>query len=264
MAFRHTPPCCRAARVAESKLLTGATALAELLRASFGPRARAVLVAGSPGVPRLCERGVTIARQLELRDEVEQRGARLLGQAAIQTDEAVGDGTTTATLIAHALFVAGLRHVAAGARATELERSWLHGARLASAALDRLARVSADSRRAKVVPGAGVALLRAAAAIDVAAAADCDDRRAGLDMLARALELPTRLIAGSCGHDPARVVEWVRAAHGWFGFDPVTGAYGDLLASGVVDALDVVCVALDNAVAVAASLVAEAAAEHRT
>lgn len=249
--------------MAESKLLTGATALAELLRASFGPRARAVLVAGSPGVPRLCERGVTIARQLELRDDVEQRGARLLAEAAMRTDEAVGDGTTTATLIAHALFAAGLRHVAAGARATELERSWLHGARLASAALHRLARVGAD-QRAKIVPGAGVALLRAAAAIDDAAVADRDDRRVGLDMLARALELPTRLIASSCGHDPARMVEWVRADHGWSGFDPVTGAYGDLLATGVVDALDVVCVGLDNAVAVAASLVAEASTEHRT
>ncbi len=98
----------------------GATQLAEAVRVTLGPRSKCVLIGRAYGSSQVCDDGVTIARELRLEDPEEHLGAHVLRQAAVRTGDAVGDGTTTATLLAHAMFAEGVRNVVAGASALEL------------------------------------------------------------------------------------------------------------------------------------------------
>lgn len=107
---------------AREKLLSGATALADAVRVTLGPRSKCVLIEKKFGSPIVCNDGVTIATELELADAEENLGVRMLREAAERTGDAVGDGTTTATILAHAIFSEGLRNIAAGASAVELKR----------------------------------------------------------------------------------------------------------------------------------------------
>jgi chaperonin GroEL len=100
---------------ARAKLLRGATALAEAVRITLGPRSKSVLIAKKWGAPIVCNDGVTIAKELELKDLEEDLGVRTIRQAAERTGDAVGDGTSTATLLAHAIYADGVRNVEAGA-----------------------------------------------------------------------------------------------------------------------------------------------------
>ena len=92
--------------VAREKVLRGATALAKAVRVTLGPRSKSVLIGKRWGNPTVCNDGVTIARELELPDDEENLGARVLRQAAERTGDSVGDGTPSATLLAHAMFAA--------------------------------------------------------------------------------------------------------------------------------------------------------------
>jgi chaperonin GroEL len=105
-----------------------------------------------------------------------------------------------------------------------------------------------------VVPGAGLALLRAIPAVEAEAARADGDERAGLQILRRALEAPARQIAENSGVDGGVVVEKMRAGTGSFGFDASTGKYVDLVESGIIDPTKVVRLALENAVSVAGVL----------
>jgi chaperonin GroEL len=105
-----------------------------------------------------------------------------------------------------------------------------------------------------VVPGAGLSLLRAMAALETEAAKRAGDERTGLLILQRALEAPTRQIAANSGADGGVVVDRMRASQGTVGFDAATGRYVDLVEAGIVDPTKVVRVALENAVSVASVL----------
>ena len=105
-----------------------------------------------------------------------------------------------------------------------------------------------------IVPGGGLACLRAAAACGKLEAETDGDERTGVRILARALEEPARQIALNSGADPGVVVERMRNGTGAYGFDAARGTYGDLLEAGIVDATKVVRVALENAVSVASVL----------
>lgn len=107
---------------AREKALRGATALADAVRITLGPRSKCVLIQRKWGTPLVCDDGVTIAKELELADLEEDLGVRMLRQAAQRTSDAVGDGTTTSTLLAHAMFADGLKNVVAGASAIHLKR----------------------------------------------------------------------------------------------------------------------------------------------
>lgn len=120
---------------ARSKLLTGVAQVADALRVTLGPRSRSVLIGKSWGTPEVCDDGVTIARTISLKDPVENIGAQMVRQAAMRTGDAVGDGTTTSTLLAHALYSEGLRNVVAGASALELRRALDDGAAIVIEAL---------------------------------------------------------------------------------------------------------------------------------
>src|SRR5687768_1021475 len=102
---------------AREKVLHGAAARADAVRVTVGPRARSVHIGRRWGKPVVCNDGVTIARTLELEDPEENLGAQVLKEAAEKTGDAVGDGTTTATLLAYAIYSEGMHNVAARASA---------------------------------------------------------------------------------------------------------------------------------------------------
>jgi chaperonin GroEL len=136
---------------AREKLLRGATALADAVRVTLGPKSKCVLIQRSFGSPLVCNDGVTIAREVELKDANENLGVQMIRQAAERTGEAVGDGTSTATILAHAIFADGLRNVVAGASAIDIKRGLDRGAAVAVQSLRALSRpVKSRLERAQV------------------------------------------------------------------------------------------------------------------
>src|SRR5690348_13196227 len=107
---------------AREKILRGATQLADAVRVTLGPRSKSVLIEKKWGAPIVCNDGVTIAKEFDLKDPEEDLGARMLRQAAEKTGDLVGDGTSTATVLAHAILSDGVRNVVAGASAIDLKR----------------------------------------------------------------------------------------------------------------------------------------------
>jgi chaperonin GroEL len=134
---------------ARGKILAGATALADAVRSTLGPKSKCVLIERKWGSPLVCNDGVTIAKQVNLEDPEENLGARMLREAAERTGDAVGDGTTTSTLLAHTIFSEGLRNVVAGASAVDVKRGLDRGVIAAVKALKALSRPVA-SRLEKV------------------------------------------------------------------------------------------------------------------
>lgn len=125
---------------AREKVLRGATQLADAVRVTLGPKSKSVLIQKKWGTPLVCNDGVTIAKEFELKDPEENLGARMLRQAAERTGDVVGDGTSGSTVLAHAMFADGVRNVVAGASAIDVKRGLERAARAASAALTAMAR----------------------------------------------------------------------------------------------------------------------------
>ncbi|MBM3777254.1 MAG: chaperonin GroEL [Acidimicrobiia bacterium] len=136
---------------AREKVLHGAAALAEAVRVTLGPRSRSVLIERKWGKPVVCNDGVTIAKEFALKDPEEDLGAQMLRGAAESTGDVVGDGTTTATLLAHAIVAEGMRNIAAGASAIDLKRGLDRGARLAIDALRAQSRPVQSEREKRQV-----------------------------------------------------------------------------------------------------------------
>ena len=134
---------------ARERVLRGATALADAVRVTLGPKSKSVLLAKKWGGPIVCNDGVTIAKELELKDPEENLGVQMIRQAAERTGDSVGDGTTTSTLLAHAIFADGVRNLAAGASAIDLKRGLDRGLRIAVDAIKALSR-PVQSRKEKV------------------------------------------------------------------------------------------------------------------
>jgi chaperonin GroEL len=108
---------------------------------TLGPRSRSVLIETKWGQPIVCHDGVTIAKEFSLKDPDENLGAQMLRGAAERTGDSVGDGTTTSTLLAHAILADGIRNIAAGASAIDLKRG-----------LDRSAGAAIDALKAQSRP----------------------------------------------------------------------------------------------------------------
>jgi chaperonin GroEL len=126
--------------VAREKLLSGTRALADAVRVTLGPKSKSVLIQRKWGGPIVCNDGVTIAKEVKLKDPEEDLGAQMMRQAAEKTGDAVGDGTSTATILAQAIFADGLRNVVAGASAIDLRRGLDMGLKAATEALRKLSR----------------------------------------------------------------------------------------------------------------------------
>lgn len=125
---------------ARTKLLAGARVLADAVRPTLGPESRSVLIEKKFGQPVVCDDGVTIARAINLRDQDENLGAQMLKAAATQTGDELGDGTTTSTLLAYAIFAEGLRNVIAGSSAIALKRGLERACEIAVKSLAELSR----------------------------------------------------------------------------------------------------------------------------
>jgi chaperonin GroEL len=136
---------------AREKVLRGTAQLADAIRLTLGPKSKSVLIQKKWGTPIVCNDGVTIAKELELEDPEENLGAQMLRQAAEKTGDVVGDGTSTATVLAHAIFADGVRNVAAGASAVDLKRGLDRALEAAVKAIKALAKpVSSRKEKAQV------------------------------------------------------------------------------------------------------------------
>jgi chaperonin GroEL len=136
---------------AREKILRGATQLTDAVRVTLGPRSKSVLIEKKWGAPIVCNDGVTIAKEFDLKDPEENLGAQMLRQAAEKTGGLVGDGTSTSTILAHAIFADGLRNVAAGASAIDIKRGLDRATKSAIEALKALSRpVATRKEKAQV------------------------------------------------------------------------------------------------------------------
>ncbi len=107
---------------AREKLKRGVDALADAVKVTLGPKGRNVVIGKKFGAPHITKDGVTVAKEIELEDEVENMGAQMVKEVASKTADIAGDGTTTATVLAQAIIGAGLKNVAAGANPMDLKR----------------------------------------------------------------------------------------------------------------------------------------------
>ena len=107
---------------ARDRLKRGVDHLANAVKVTLGPKGRNVIIDKKFGAPQVTKDGVTVAKEIELKDAVENMGAQMLKEVASKTADAAGDGTTTATVLAQAIVTAGLRNVAAGANPMDLKR----------------------------------------------------------------------------------------------------------------------------------------------
>jgi len=107
---------------ARSGLFEGVSKLTDAVKVTMGPRGRNVLIQKSYGAPHITKDGVSVAREIELDDSLENMGAQLVKEVAANTADEAGDGTTTATVLAHSIFKEGLRNVTAGANPIEVKR----------------------------------------------------------------------------------------------------------------------------------------------
>jgi len=131
---------------AREKILRGATQLCDAVRVTLGPKSKSVLIQKSWGSPVVCNDGLTIAKEFDLKDPEENLGAQMLRQAAEKTGDAVGDGTSTSTILAQTIFADGVRNVVAGASAIDLKRGL---DRAAKAAIEALREMSREVRTRK-------------------------------------------------------------------------------------------------------------------
>ena len=107
---------------ARARVLQGVNTLANTVRVTLGPKGRNVVLQKSFGSPLITKDGVTVAKEIELKDKFENMGAQMVKEVASKTSDVAGDGTTTATVLAQAIFTAGSKLVAAGANPMELKR----------------------------------------------------------------------------------------------------------------------------------------------
>src|SRR5687767_2715414 len=108
--------------VARNLILSGVNALADAVKVTLGPKGRNVVIEKSFGAPLVTKDGVTVAKEIELENKFENMGAQMVKEVASKTSDKAGDGTTTATVLAQAIFAEGLKLVAAGHDPMELKR----------------------------------------------------------------------------------------------------------------------------------------------
>src|ERR1700680_4667254 len=125
---------------ARARLKRGVDQLAEAVKVTLGPKGRNVVIDKKFGSPTVTKDGVTVAKEIELEDPIENMGAQMVKEVATKTSDLAGDGTTTATVLAQAIFREGLRTVAAGASPMSLKRGIEKAVEAAVGEIKRLSR----------------------------------------------------------------------------------------------------------------------------
>jgi chaperonin GroEL len=133
---------------ARAGLFEGVTKLADAVKVTMGPRGRNVLIQKSYGAPHITKDGVSVAREIELVDSLENMGAQLVKEVAANTADEAGDGTTTATVLAHSIFKEGLRNITAGANPIEVKRGMDKASR---AIIEELQKISKEVKDKKEI-----------------------------------------------------------------------------------------------------------------
>jgi len=133
---------------ARSGLFEGVTKLADAVKVTMGPRGRNVLIQKSFGAPHITKDGVSVAREIELSDTLENMGAQLVKEVASNTADEAGDGTTTATVLAHSIFKEGLRNITAGANPIEVKRGM---DKASNAIIDELKKIAKEVKDKKEI-----------------------------------------------------------------------------------------------------------------
>ncbi len=131
---------------ARQKILKGVKTLAEAVKTTLGPKGRNVIIDKSYGAPTVTKDGVTVAKEIELADRHENMGAQMVKEVASKTADRAGDGTTTATVLAEAIYAEGLRNVTAGANPMDLKRGIEKGVKTVVEELKKMARPVAHQK----------------------------------------------------------------------------------------------------------------------
>ena len=131
---------------ARKKMLVGVNVLADAVKATLGPKGRNVVLDKSFGAPTITKDGVSVAKEIELKDKFENMGAQLVKDVASKANDAAGDGTTTATVLAQAIVNEGLKAVAAGMNPMDLKRGIDKATVAIVAQLKELAKPCADTK----------------------------------------------------------------------------------------------------------------------
>ncbi len=130
---------------ARSKLLAGVDGLARAVRVTLGPRGRNVLLEKSWGSPTITKDGVTVAKEIEFEDKFENIGAQMVREVASKTSDVAGDGTTTATVLAQAIFREGSKLVVAGMNPMDLKRGIEKAVVAVTAELEKMSKPTRDA-----------------------------------------------------------------------------------------------------------------------
>lgn len=136
----------RFAADARNLMMAGVNKLAEAVKITLGPKGRNVILEKSFGAPTITKDGVSVAKEVELKDKFENMGAQMVKEVASQTSDEAGDGTTTATVLAQAMLIEGLKAVAAGMNPMDLKRGIDKAVHTAVEALKKLSKPCADTK----------------------------------------------------------------------------------------------------------------------
>ena len=136
---------------ARQTLLRGVSKLARAVAATLGPKGRNVVIDKKFGSPTVTKDGVTVAKEIELSCPYENMGAQMVREVASKTSDTAGDGTTTATILAEAIFREGLKHVTSGANPIGIQRGIQKAVEAAVAHLDKIAKKVKDKEEIKQV-----------------------------------------------------------------------------------------------------------------
>ena len=125
---------------ARQAILRGVNKLADAVKVTLGPKGRNVVIERKFGSPTITKDGVTVAKEIELKDELENAGAQMVREVASKTSDTAGDGTTTATVLAQAIYREGIKNVTAGANPMDIKRGIEIAVRAAVESIDKLAK----------------------------------------------------------------------------------------------------------------------------
>src|SRR3982750_3316473 len=131
-------------------ILRGVNQLADAVKITLGPRGRNVVLGKAYGSPTITKDGVTVAKEIDLKDSLENMGAQMVREVASKTSDTAGDGTTTATVLAQAIFREGAKNVVAGANPMELKRGIERAVEIITAELKQMSKPVAGTMVAQV------------------------------------------------------------------------------------------------------------------
>ncbi|HJP17747.1 MAG TPA: chaperonin GroEL, partial [Nitrospinota bacterium] len=131
---------------ARKKVLNGVDKLAEAVKATLGPKGRNVILDKKFGSPTITKDGVTVAKEIELEDPFENMGAQMVNEVASKTSDIAGDGTTTATVLAQAIYREGLKNVTAGSNPMEIKRGIEKAVEAATVYLKKISKATKDKK----------------------------------------------------------------------------------------------------------------------